>query len=375
MVEKTPALKESLFSPKLIGAFGEAIQSAYSPFDRTGFSAQVFDDKWAGRELKARMRHVTETLHKFLPTPYRSALQVLQRAAPRFPAGSFVAMVPSDYVSLYGLDDFEVSIPALELFTQRVSAEFAVRPFIIRYPQRMMTQMLKWADHPSFHVRRLATEGCRPRLPWGVSLPDLKKDPTPILPILDKLYCDPAETVRRSVANNLNDIAKDNPEVVLKTLKRWQDGGKSAELDWIIRQALRTLIKAGDPSALALIGVGTQVQVKVRALKVSPTRIPMHGSVTFSFEIESLADEPQDVVIDYVLHLARARGKMGTKVFKLARRTLKPREVAQISRVHSFAPITTRRYYPGLHAVQPQINGQLHDRVEFIVEGSETGSK
>jgi 3-methyladenine DNA glycosylase AlkC len=367
MPDRAPALKETLFSPQSIAALTNAIQPVYPAFDVAAFNARVFDDHWPGRALKQRMRHITTVLHSLLPAGYTASLSILRQAAPRLPQGSFVSMVLSDYVEAYGLDDYDASMAALELFTQRVSAEFAVRPFIIRYPERAMAQMLKWADHPDVQVRRLATEGCRPRLPWGVALPALRQDPSPILPILDKLRNDPAETVRRSVANNLNDISKDNPEVVIEVLQRWRQDGATPELGWIIRQALRTLIKAGHPGALELVGVSAGPQVVVRGLSVDSLTIPMGGTVSFTFEIESLSDQPQELVIDYVVHLVRAGGKSTPKVFKLARRSLQPGEIIRISRKHSFQPVSSRRYYEGRHAIQPKINGELFDSVEFML--------
>ncbi|MCC7206734.1 MAG: DNA alkylation repair protein, partial [Anaerolineae bacterium] len=329
--------------------------------------ARVFDDRWPRLELMDRMRHVTRALHAGLPADFRAAMDILKAAAPTMQVSGFVLIVPSDYAATFGLHDLDAAIPALEVFTQRMSAEFAVRPFIVRYPERMMRQMLAWASHPSEHVRRLASEGSRPRLPWGMALPALKKDPSPLFPILDRLKADPSETVRRSVANNLNDIAKDNPERVIETLRRWREQGDSPTLQALTRHALRTLVKAGHPGALDLLGLGTAPRVEVRGLTVAPAAIPEGGAVTFSFEIASLADEPQTLVIDYVVHLVRARGKISEKVFKLTKRTLGPGEAAAITRRHSFAPVTTRRYYPGRHAIQIKINGQLHGLCEFHI--------
>ena len=357
--------KESLFSAKDVIAFATALQAGYPAFDQDAFVARVFDELWPRLELKDRMRHMTRVLHAFLPADFRAALETLVRVTPGMPVGGFVLMVPSDYVATYGLDDPDAALPALELFTQRISAEFAVRPFCVRYPERLMAHMLDWAGHPSPQVRRLASEGCRPRLPWGMALPALKKDPAPILPILNWLRDDPSEDVRRSVANNLNDIAKDNPAFVIETLRRWRDEGDSPALQALTRHALRTLIKAGHPGALALLGLGAAPAVEVRKLSVSPAIIPEGGAVTFTFEVASLADEPQTLVIDYVMHLVRARGKTSEKVFKLAKRSLAPGAVVSITRRHSFAPVTTRRYYPGRHAIQIKINGQLHGLCEF----------
>ena len=204
---------------------------------------------WPERALKDKMRHSTLALHDVLPQDYRTALALLREVAPMVDRHGFEKMIFPDFVEVYGLDDWDVSLPALEQFTQQMSAEFAVRPFIVNDQARMMAQMFQWAHHASPAVRRLATEGCRPRLPWAMSLPALKADPSPILPILDALKADSSEDVRRSVANNLNDISKDHPDMVIDVLRRWQTE-PSPEIQKIVNHALRTLIKAGHPDAL-----------------------------------------------------------------------------------------------------------------------------
>jgi len=223
--------------------------------------------------------------------------------------------------------------------------------------------MLDWSRHESEQVRRLASEGSRPRLPWAMALPALKADPTPILPILENLKTDDSETVRRSVANNLNDIAKDHPQVVIDVLREWQSID-TPEIHALINHALRTLIKAGNPEALALLGYEAPA-VTVENLTITPTRIPMGDSITFAFEVTSTATTPQDLMIDYALHLVRAKGKQSVKVFKLSKQTLEPGATLQFSKEHSFKPITTRRYYPGMHAIEIQINGQLCGKQDF----------
>jgi 3-methyladenine DNA glycosylase AlkC len=356
------AIKD-LFNEDSVGALAGAVQRVHGGFDRNAFLAQVFDGDWPGRELKERIRHITLALHDQMPTDYRDALEILRRAMPE--VDGIVQWVFTDYVEVYGLDDWEASIPALEVFTERMSAEFAIRPFIVRYPERTLAQMLAWAGHESAEVRRLASEGCRPRLTWGIRLQALVADPSPILPILERLKGDPSEPVRRSVANNLNDISKDHPGLVLGLLRDWQaDGGE--EIKWITNHALRTLLKAGHPGALALVGYGPAA-IEVRNLAVAPVAIPMGGEVTFSFDVQSLADEPQEVLIDFVVHLVRARGKRTPKVFKLTKRTLQPGELVHIEKAFSFQPVTTRKYYPGEHAIEPQINGVTYGSASFQV--------
>jgi 3-methyladenine DNA glycosylase AlkC len=357
---------KNLFNVRSIGALADAVRAAHPPFDRDAFMAAVFDDAWEGRELKARARHVTRCLGEALPADYRTALDILRRAGAAMQGYGFEAMVLPDFVEVYGLDDWEASIPALEQFTQMVSAEFAVRPFIMQDQPRMMAQMERWAEHENVHVRRLASEGCRPRLPWGIALPALKADPAPILPVLERLKLDPEEYVRRSVANNLNDIAKDNPQVVLDVLGRWREHD-TPEMRQLMNRALRMLVKRGDPAALALLGYEAGGRVEVGPVTVKPGAIPMGGEVTFAFEVRSLSDAPQNLMIDYVVRLVRANGKHTPKVFKLTKASLPPGGALTVTRRHSFRPVTTRRYYPGPHAIEVQINGQIMGRAEFLV--------
>jgi 3-methyladenine DNA glycosylase AlkC len=360
------ALKETLFSQQVVEKFAGSIAGAHPAFDRTDFLQKVFDSSWNGLELKARMRHMTLCLKQTLPEDYRTALDILRKAAELMTTGGFVCMVFCDFAALYGLDDWDVSLPALGQFTCLCSAEYAVRPFIIQNQERMLAQMLVWAGDENVHCRRLASEGCRPRLPWGVGLPALKADPLPILPILERLKDDPEDYVRRSVANNLNDIAKDNPTIVIEVLKAWKAQGVAA-FDGIANRALRTLIKSGDPAALALVDVVHGSQIEVIDLKVEPQTIPAGGEVVFSFRLHSIAPGIQNLVVDYVIHLVRANGKQSPKVFKLAKKQLSPGETVGFTKKHSFRKITTRRYYPGLHLIEIQVNGVGCGRAEFYI--------
>jgi 3-methyladenine DNA glycosylase AlkC len=362
---------KNIYNQQYVGDVAGAVKDEYAAFDGETFTSRIFDADWEARALKERMRHITVTLHDFLPAGYRAALDVLRRASCRLDGYGFENVIFSDYVAVYGLDDWEASIPALAQFTQQVSAEFAVRPFIVQCQDRMMAQMLKWARSDSPHLRRLATEGCRPRLPWGIVLNGLKADPSPILPILEQLKYDESESVRRSVANNLNDISKDNPDVVIDVLQRWQ-AHDTEEMRWITRHALRTLLKAGHPDALELLGYLTDPAIVVRGLAVEPGSIPMGGAVTLSFDVESLGDEPQNLMIDFVMHLMRANGKRTPKVFKLTQRTIQPGEVLHLTKRFSFEPVTTRRYYPGKHGVEPKINGKVFGRAEFVLGETST---
>ncbi|MCB9422520.1 MAG: DNA alkylation repair protein [Ardenticatenaceae bacterium] len=361
-----PEPLKNMFNPQSVTALGEAIQSNYPAFDLAGFKTAVFTPNWESLELKQRMRHIATSLRPFLPADYGEALAILSQALPLLNEQSFEKMVFPDFVEVFGLDDYETSIPALEYFTQFMSAEFAIRPFIHHYPQQTMQQMLAWSHHEHSGVRRLASEGCRPRLPWGMGLPVLKADPSPILPILEHLKNDKSESVRRSVANNLNDISKDNPDLVIAVLQRWQTDNND-EIRQITSHALRTLIKQGHPAALEMLGYPSGAAIQIRNFVIEPEIIPFNGSLTFSFEIAAESNQLQDLIIDYVVHLLRANGQQTPKVFKLAKKSIQPGETLTIRKKHGFAPVTTRTYYPGEHALELKINGQLFNRTPFML--------
>src|SRR5690606_608739 len=205
------------FFEKLSAALVKVIPN----FPEKQFIHHVFDTRWPELELKQRTTQVAQALYKCLPSDFSKSVSSVValanhiRTTENFQAGYPLIFIP-EYISSYGLQHFELSMRALEDITQLISAEFAIRPFILQYPEKTMRQMLSWSKHPSAAVRRLSSEGCRPRLPWAPALPEFKKDPTPVLAILENLKCDPSEFVRRSVANNLNDIAKDHPEIALE---------------------------------------------------------------------------------------------------------------------------------------------------------------
>ena len=214
----TSTLKDH-YNQAYIDKLGKEINRHYPAFNTENFSTLIFDKQWSTKELKERMKHISTCLHGCLNLPLQGALPILKKAAPNF--GGFEAMFFPDYVERYGAKHWALSLPALAYFTQFSSSEFAVRPFILANQKKMMAQMEQWSKHENEHVRRLASEGCRPRLPWAISLPPFKQNPSTILPILENLKRDPSLYVRRSVANNLNDISKDNPQITLEFASTW----------------------------------------------------------------------------------------------------------------------------------------------------------
>ncbi|KAA3645458.1 MAG: DNA alkylation repair protein [Chloroflexi bacterium] len=355
------------FQPAFFEDLAKAVKKTYPDFDGKEFLGRVLDEGFEERALKERMRHTTLSMEGLLPQDYRQSLKILSATLIPLQDYSFEKTIYPDYVEVNGLDDWDASLPALEEFTQHMSAEFAVRPFIAQDQVRMMGQMLTWAKHKQATVRRLASEGCRPRLPWGMALKELKADPSPILPILEKLKMDESEDVRRSVANNLNDISKDNPSVVIKVLSGWQkEGGK--EMEQLTSHALRTLVKAGNKEALELLGYPSDPSIEVKNFKLEPASIQMGETVEFSFDVVSTGESEQNLMIDYALHLVRQKGKTSTKVFKLSKQALASNESVSLSKKQRFKPITTRRYYSGEHAIEIQINGKSFGRKSFMLE-------
>ncbi len=357
-----PELLKNLYTPSLVANVARELKAEYRRFNAKGFQRAVFDDGWDQRELKQRLRHVTLCLHEFLPADYQQALNILTPVAPRFTDG-FEYMFFPDYVELYGLENYEWSIAALEWFTQFSTSEFAVRPFILRYPKKMMSQMERWAGHENHHVRRLASEGCRPRLPWAMALPAFKRNPAPVLRVLKKLKADDSEYVRRSVANNLNDIAKDHPDVVLDIARQWK--GKSANTDNLVRHACRTLLKSGEPQVLALFGFPPPTHVKLKKFSVAK-QVKMGAALDFSFELHGHGNELGKLRIEYAIEFVRTKGKVSRKVFRLAEGDFS-KILKQVKKSHSFRPITTRRYYPGRHRVSVIVNGRELGSQNFML--------
>ncbi len=261
-------LKDRFFTDDFIQTLAEAIEAVEPSFDAAAFHRLIHKDDFAAMALKQKMRHVTICLHATLPSDYPQALAILRRVGPAF--SGFNAMVFPDYVEWYGLGHWDLSMDALAEFTLLCSSEFAVRPFIDADAERALPALYAWSQSENEHLRRLSSEGSRPRLPWAMALPAFKADPSPILPILEALRDDGSEYVRKSVANNLNDISKDNPEIVLDICQQWR--GFSPRTDWITKRGCRTLLKAGNTRALLLFGFGDPADVWVDALTLDNER-------------------------------------------------------------------------------------------------------
>jgi len=363
---------KNIFSRPLLEPFAGELKNVWAGFSTQQFLDFLFDPAWESRELKQRIRHISHALRACLPPEYPEALDIVTKTTERYldqhgEKMTFEYLFLPDFVETWGLEHAEISIKALETITRWSSAEFAVRPFLIRYPEQMVAQMLQWSKHPSALVRRLSSEGIRPRLPWGMGVPKLKLDPSPILPILENLKNDPAETVRRSVANNLNDIAKDHPNLVLMLAGRWL--GQSEETDWIVRHACRGMLKKGNSEALAHFGFQKGVSgIEISALKCSAV-VPIGGRFEFSFRIKNTSGEKVRIRLEYGIDYQTVSGKISQKVFKIKELSLEAGQLAELSRHQRFQDFTTRKHYAGIHKLRILVNGTALAEQEFEVIG------
>ena len=371
MAEKI-LLKDILFNKAKVVQIAGEIRRVYPSFNTEEFVREVVS-KFPELELKARISWITECLKKYLPSDYRRATDILVKAlpAPNNPNlsdddfGDYIYAPYAEYVAKNGCtkNNLGFSLKALREMTARFSAEDAIRYFINMFPKETLNELLKWSTDVHYHVRRLCSEGTRPKLPWAqkINIPI-----TAPLYILDKLFSDTTRFVTRSVANHLNDISKINPYLVIDTLTKWRksEKQKSQEMEYIIRHSLRTLIKQGNPKAMQLLGFSYAPRVSVSQFSV-PKKVKMDSTLEFLFTIQ--AKEDTDIIADYIIYFQNKLGKLnGKKVFKLKKISLKKNQPIVISKRHPFRRfMTTRTLYAGLHKIELQINGKSYGKHSF----------
>lgn len=361
---------KNMYNEEFLRDFGQIIQAAYSPFSIEAFVGMVLVEEWEELALKERIRKITMALGACLPQQYTEAIDIL--LVVNQSCSGFPYLILPDFVEVYGQEeeDWELSILALEKFTSHSSAEFAVRAFIIRDPERMMKQMLLWSQSSNEHVRRLSSEGCRPRLPWGQALVMFKKDPSTVLEILEQLKEDSSLYVRKSVANNLNDIAKDHPELVIQTARRWL--GQNRDTNWIVRHGCRTLIRKADPEVLALFGYSVSSDecaiIEDAKLVVDPAAVPIGGECVLAYKLIVRQGDPVRIRVEYGIDFVKSGGKVSRKKFLLSDKTVAGGEHLQGNRTHRWSDLTTRRHYPGMHRIVLLVNGLEVAVTEMLLE-------
>ena len=360
-----------VFNPENITALAEAIKRNWPSFDEESFLAGILP-KLDEHGFGERSLLIRDALEKHLPDEYPEAVGILLKSlGPDLngaPASydAFVVWPQCAFVSKCGKGYFDVSMNALYEMTKRFSAEADLRTFIEVDYERAMTILNEWCADPNPDVRRLVSEGTRPRLPLTGRIKRFQVDPGPVIALLDKLKGDETEYVRRSVANNINDIAKDNPDIAIGTLKRWSKE-KDPEVQWVVRHAARTLIKQGHPDVIEMLGYPTTPRIEVSSVFISPSTQRRGGTIDFSFSITSCAAETQKLIVDFVVYYHKANGKLAPKVFKLRDLTLVAGEAITIRKSLTLTDTSGRTIYPGKHAIEIQINGKVYQRGEFEV--------
>jgi len=318
------------YNKKFIKEFNGFLLEVVPSFDEKGFTKLVFGKGWKERELKDRMKHIAHCLSEFLPGTYKQQVKILVKTTKRLIAAEkhslgLEYMLLPDFIEQFGLEEPDTAIKAFEQITPFTSCEFGVRPFTLRYPEKMMRQFLAWSKHKNLHVRRLATEGCRPRLPW----------------------------------------AKDHPELVIQLAKKWF--GKTTETDKLIKHASRTLLKQGNPELMKLFGFGNPKHIHVEKFKILTPKVKVGGGLSFEFSLKNAAKKATLIRLEYAIYYQKANGSLSKKVYKISEKEYAGNSTTGISKTQSFRPITTRVFHKGLHQVAVVINGVEGDCRDFIL--------
>jgi len=367
-------LFKNLYNQDFYLILSQHLKGCLANYDIDAFNEQEFmtlmlPDNFDALELKERMSHTNAVMHQFMPTDFSQAADVLVKLIASLTKagiteGSVEYMFLPEYLETYGINNYQKSVEVMEEITKFTSGEFSVRPFLIKYGNQMVEQMIAWSKHEHHMVRRLASEGSRPRLPWAIALQEYKKNPTDILPILHQLIDDPTEIVRRSVANNLNDIAKDNPQVVIDFVKKYL--GKSEQFDRTLKHACRTLLKQACPETLTLFGYDS-TDIELLDFKVVTPEVNFGDYAQFNFTLKNTSSQRKKIRLEYGLYFLKKNGQLSKKVFKISERILAAHEAHQVHRKQSFKAISTRVYYPGKHQVSIILNGKEFLAKDFVL--------
>lgn len=346
---------KDIYSETFITKLGTQVHRALPAFSVARFQAACLTTDWADLKLMERRDRITVALHQQLPTDFEEAAPILRQIAPDFTGLAGICL--PNYVAQYGLDHWQTAMDLLAELTRYSSSEFAIRPFLVKAPQRTCQRMIVWSHSSDAAVRRLASEGIRPRLPWGMRLPQFMADPAPVMAILENLIADESDYVQKSVANNLNDISKDNPAVVIAFAQRhW---GQRSQTDWMLTRGLRTLFKQGQPEVLALQGYALTAG-QAMTVELTPARqaVTIGESTTLAYTLHSTATTDLPVYLGYRVHYVRLHQATGVKDFFIKRVQLKPGQTLRGTVKVKWRQLTTRKLYPGDHRIELLVNTQ-----------------
>lgn len=339
---------------------------AYPPFNKARFHRNT--ENLSELELKARVLLLRDALAQELPEDFKKAQEILKQVLDAHVLTGFQLWPISEFISKFGLNDFELSFSTMNLLTRQFTSEFAIRPFLLKDHEKCLKILSRWTRVPNVHVRRWVSEGTRPILPWGGKIPAFILNPQLTLPLLEDLKYDDELYVRKSVANHLNDISKNHPELVIKILKQWNKDAPAehaAKIQWITRHALRVLIKKGHPGALKLMGAGDKCEIDFHALKLQEKKFRTGDVLEFEFSLTSTGKKKQKLIIDYVIDFVKSNGKHSPKVFKLKTLEIAPGEKILLSKKHPLRKITTMTFFKGEHYLSIQINGKIYEKASW----------
>lgn len=357
------SLKDDLFNKDTIKVLAKAVKKAYEPFEADRFFEEAMVDI-EPLELKERMALLADMLAGYIEEDYEYVLEIFCEAVKGQEEGQFIFGAFLDYIMINGctVERLDISLKTMGALTGYFSAEFAIRPFINKYPKETLTYMACWSLSDDFHKRRLASEGLRPLLPWAPRI-DLEYEEAAAY--LDNLYYDGERYVTRSVANHLNDISKMEPTYVIDRLKSWKASGKQKpkEMTYIINHSLRTLVKQGNKDALELLGYHSQPSISVSDVRIENPSIHIGDTLLFEFDIT--ADREEQLMIDYQIDYPMAGGKRSTKVFKIKKTTVKEGQTLEVVKKHPFKVMTTKKLYTGDYKLALQINGNQYPEAGF----------
>ncbi|RAW02107.1 DNA alkylation repair protein [Pseudochryseolinea flava] len=353
-------LKE-MFGHSFYKKLAHAVASVHAPFQAARFIKEVTHNI-EELSLNQRMRKTSVVLHQHLPANYTQALGILKDVVPQLNGGYTTLLFP-DFVSQYGLPYFHESLDALKYFTSFGSSEFAIRVFLLQDFDRTMKKMVQWSTDENFHVRRLSSEGSRPRLPWSFKLDQVIQNPSITSPILENLKCDGELYVRKSVANHLNDISKDSPEHVLRLVNAWDK--TQPHTAWIVKRGIRSLLKDGDKKSMSIFGLEKDVKISIKKFKMTNDVVRLNDVLEFQFDIVSAKSKRQKLMVDYRIHYYKKSGIQSGKVFKLKEVVLAPDEIVSIVKRQRFQDFTTRKLNSGQHLLEIIVNGEVVKKKVF----------
>jgi 3-methyladenine DNA glycosylase AlkC len=355
-------LKE-MFNHAYFVSLANSLKQVYKPFPSEKFLKQVVASIDV-LSLNERMRHASKVLHGFLPPYYETTIAILKDTIPSLKPGYTNLLFP-DFVSQFGTHNVKASLDALHFFTRFGSSEFAIRTFLKNDFDRTLKTMMVWSEDANEHVRRLSSEGSRPRLPWSFKLDAVISNPAVTQPILNNLKQDDSLYVRKSVANHLNDISKDSPAYVLRMVKSWNQ--QHPHTAWIVKRGCRSLLKQGDQQSLTAFSFTKDAKVAINKFKATADTLRIGDALTFQFEIVSHSKKKQKLMIDYRIHYVKKTGNTSPKVFKLKELELGPGASIVISKKQRFQDFTTRKHYPGKHILEILVNGAVLKKKSLLL--------